>query len=48
MDYEAPSEGNEDEEEDQTYYPYLKQELNLHVVYDTMIYKNRQGLIPMI
>lgn len=34
-------------EEDLTYYPYLKQELHLHVVYDTSIYKDRSELAPM-
>ena len=43
----GPEEGQSDEEEDLTYNPYLKQELHLHVVYDTTVYKDRGSLIPM-
>lgn len=43
----GPEEGQAEEEEDLTYYPYLKQELHLHVVHDTTVYKDRGSLIPM-
>ena len=38
----------DEEDKDETYYPYIKQELHLHVVYEDTVYANRQGLIPMI
>ena len=33
---------------DETYYPYLKPELNLHIICDTTVYTNTQGFIPML
>eukprot|EP00353_Schmidingerella_taraikaensis_P001847 CAMPEP_0185599028 /NCGR_PEP_ID=MMETSP0434-20130131/82409_1 /TAXON_ID=626734 ORGANISM="Favella taraikaensis, Strain Fe Narragansett Bay" /NCGR_SAMPLE_ID=MMETSP0434 /ASSEMBLY_ACC=CAM_ASM_000379 /LENGTH=160 /DNA_ID=CAMNT_0028228245 /DNA_START=123 /DNA_END=605 /DNA_ORIENTATION=- len=33
---------------DETYYPYLKQELNLHVLHDKTIYKNKSSFVPLI
>ena len=36
------------EDEDQTYYPYLKQELNLHVVCDTSVYESRASMMPLV
>jgi len=37
-----------DSEEDEKYFPYMKQELHLHVLCDTSVYKDRTQLIPMI
>lgn len=37
-----------DPTKDETYYPYLKPELNLHVICDTTVYKDTSGIIPMV
>ena len=48
-EYEMPpGKDDEDAEIDQTYYPYLKQELNLHVVCDTSVYESRASFPPAV
>ena len=37
-----------EEEVDLTYYPYLKQEINLHLVCDTSAYESRRSLMPTV
>lgn len=34
--------------EDETYYPYFKQELNLHVIHDKTVYKDSKGFVPLV
>ena len=49
-DFEMPAsiQDSEEEEEDLTYYPYLKQEINLHLVCDTSAYESRRSLMPNV
>lgn len=48
--YDLPAEKKVESEDaaDEKYVPFIKQELNLHIVYDNSIYKSRQEFIPMI
>lgn len=46
MPEEKAGEEEQAEAEDETYYPYLKQKLNMHLIYDTTIYKDRYGVHP--
>ena len=50
-DYDLPAEKSEEGEEpqaEQPYLPYLKQELQLHVVCDTSVYTSRGAFPPML
>ena len=49
---EMPEEKQTDAEaalaDDQAFYPYLKQELNLHLLHDNTVYKSRDSWMPLI
>ena len=51
-DFEMPEQKETEEEAlesaDQVYHPYLKQELNLHIIFDNTVYQSANGFIPLV